>query len=251
VDSLLRVDQVAYGAAGALGLLALLEGGDKAQTRLPLALVFGASLTAVLAAVALSRYLGVGAHSDGETMSATPVSSTADEAAASLATFLSLASADRDRERSVDRDADLAHERSQAAEAAKVVADHLVYVACVLEAAAVGGLLLTILSDLTLAIATAYSACLLVVQAHRSSPSLHGHPWWPALSAWWAGGEMAAMPPPAPPFASAIAADTALSLALLPVFLAVLLGAGLAAIHVSLGGVGGGRAPNGYRPWNG
>jgi len=219
-------------------LLALLEGGDKAQTRLPLALVFGASLTAVLAAAALSRYLGVGAHTDNEALSATPVSSTAAEAAASLATFLSLASAERDRERSVDRDADLAHERSQAAEAAKVVADHLVYVACVLEAAAVGGLLLTILSDLTLALATAYSACLLAVQAHRSSPpSLLAAPLGTQGDGWWLGQTSpvgaGVLTPPAPPLASDAVTDTALSLALLPLFLTVLLASGLAAMHVS------------------
>jgi uncharacterized protein (UPF0333 family) len=244
VDSLLRVDQLAYGAAGALGLLALLEGGDKAQTRLPLALVFGASLTAVLAAAALSRYLGVGAHADGETLSSAPVSATAAEAAASLATFLSLSSSERDRERSVDRDADLAHERWQAAEAAKVVADHLVYVACVLEAAAVGGLLLTILSDLTLALASAYSACLLAVQLHISILQLGQQG---GIDGWWLGKlsqeGMGVLTPPAPPFESdaVVAADAALSLALLPLFLAVLLASGLAAIHVSAGLVREGR----------
>ena len=51
----------------------------------------------------------------------------------------------------------------------RLFADRLVYLACVVEAAVVGGLLLTILSELTLCLATAFSVSLLALQASRYS----------------------------------------------------------------------------------
>ena len=50
----------------------------------------------------------------------------------------------------------------------RLFADRLVYLACVVEAAVVGGLLLTILSELTLCLATAFSVSLLALQASRT-----------------------------------------------------------------------------------
>ena len=263
VDSLLRVDHLAYGALGALGFLALLEGRDKEQTRLPLALLFGASLTAAVASSALSRYLGVGEHGElnaaaisdpsGKLAHSTSVLASAGEAVTSLATFLRLASPERNRESSLDRNADLEHELAQTAIAAKVVADHLVYLACVFEAAVVGGLLLTILSDVTLALATAYAACILSLQLYRSSfadllTARFGLQ--TAFGDWWAGesgitrptsasldgtwGASGAAPPAAPSLISPPpdGSETTLSLALLPLFFTVVLASGLAAIHV-------------------
>ena len=234
VDSLLRLDRLAYGAAGALGLLALAEGRD-AQTRLPLALTFGAFLTAALASAAMSRYLGLGAHAEGAAAEPASVSSSAAEAADSLATFLRLASSGRARERSVDRDADLAHERAQAAAAAAAVADHVVYLACVAEAAAVGGLLLTILGDATLALACAYSTALLALQLHASHlPALLPWLWIGTLHAAQDVTGVSGMPPAPPPlgFQPPPPADASLSLAVFPLFLAVLLASGLALLHV-------------------
>ncbi|EOD34380.1 hypothetical protein EMIHUDRAFT_449354 [Emiliania huxleyi CCMP1516] len=227
VDNLLRASVLLSGCVAALGALALLLSEE--HVRLALALLFGAFFCAALASAGLARYLGV--SPDDAWLG--PQTAGGDSATSSLT--LSAGVPLRSHVWSFHV-WNLSAERARAASLARLFADRLVYLACVVEAAVVGGLLLTILSELTLCLATAFSAralprllvALLGALAAREGGQDEGGGRVGSLSA------AVPLPPVGPPLPHprGWSAGEELSLLLFPLFLFVALVSGLAAIHV-------------------